>query len=116
MSLQTRLTALVAAIGTDIKTLIATRGTLANLTTTEKSNLVSALNEVRTLAVEAGSGTGGVAIDDNGTGPAVAWSAQKIASEITAGIAAVVNGAPRHWTRWPNSRPSWRTRSRPRLP
>lgn len=92
MSLQTRLNELINAIGGDISSLIATRGSLAALTTTDKSNLVAALNEVRTLALSGGGD--GVAIDDNATGPDAAWSAQKVAAEITAAIDAVVAGAP----------------------
>lgn len=92
MSLQTRLTELISAIGADINELVTSRGSLAALTTTEKTNLVAALNEVRTLALSAGGD--GVAIDDNATGPDAAWSAQKVAAEITAAIDRLVDGAP----------------------
>lgn len=46
MSLQTRLEALIAAIGPDIKALKTADGTLASLTTTAKTSLVAAINEV----------------------------------------------------------------------
>ena len=49
MSLETRLNSLVTAIGTDIKNLRDTRGNLASLTTTNKANLVAALNELKGL-------------------------------------------------------------------
>jgi len=49
MSMQLRLTALVGAIGTDVKTLTVNTGVLSGLTTTAKTNLVSAINEVNAL-------------------------------------------------------------------
>ena len=47
MSLETRIIALAEAIGTDIKDLRTTRGTLSSLSTTAKTNLVAAINEQR---------------------------------------------------------------------
>jgi hypothetical protein len=52
MSLQTRLSDLITAIGTDYKTIRtwitgSSTGTLASLTTTDKTSLVAALNEVK---------------------------------------------------------------------
>lgn len=47
MSLQTRLEALVAAIGADVKAVNTSIGNLASLLTTDKSSLVAAINEVR---------------------------------------------------------------------
>ena len=46
MTLEQRIVALAQAIGTDVKTLRGTIGVLANLTTTSKADIVSALNEV----------------------------------------------------------------------
>lgn len=46
MTLEQRIIALAQAIGTDVKTLRGTIGVLANLTTTSKSDIVTALNEV----------------------------------------------------------------------
>lgn len=92
MSLQTRLSALITAIGADINNLITTRGTMASLTTTEKTNLVGALNELAAAvdALEAGSG----AINDGVTDTDTTWSSSKIATEVAAAIAALVDGAP----------------------
>lgn len=58
MSLQTRLSDLITSIGTDykqIRTWISgsSTGTLSGLTTTDKSSLVSAINEVKAGAVAA---------------------------------------------------------------
>jgi hypothetical protein len=55
MSLQSRLSDLITSIGTDYKQIRtwmfgSTSGTLANLTTTDKTSLVHAINEVRALA------------------------------------------------------------------
>jgi hypothetical protein len=49
-TLQVRLENLATRIGTEFKTVKALIGTLANLTTTAKDNLVNAINEVRALA------------------------------------------------------------------
>lgn len=46
MNLEQRIVLLAQAIGADVKTLRNTVGVLANLTTTSKSDIVSALNEV----------------------------------------------------------------------
>jgi len=92
MTLQARLSELISAIGEDIANLRTTRGTMAALTTTEKTNLVGALNELKAGldALEAGSG----AIDDNATSDATTWSSGKIATSIEAAIAALLDDAP----------------------
>lgn len=56
VSLSTRITDLTTAIGTQLKTIKTSIGTLASLTTTEKSSLVGAVNEIK-AAVGAGSPT-----------------------------------------------------------
>ena len=94
MSLATRLVALAQAIGSDIKTLTNKQGDLTSLSTTQKSNLVSALNEIH-----AAIGAAGASINDTaGNGDtAVTWSADHIFDMIEAAKAAVksdlVNGA-----------------------
>ena len=93
MSLASRLTLLVQAVATDIKNVTGTIGNLSNLTTTEKANLVAALNEVRQLALTAGGGEG-AGIDDSTTAADLTWSSQKIATSITEAIDALVAGAP----------------------
>ena len=47
MSLQTRLESLVLRLATEFKTIHGQVGTLANLSTTDKTNLVSSINELR---------------------------------------------------------------------
>lgn len=96
MSLQTRLSELIAAIGADIASLITTRGTMLNLTTAEKTNLVGAINELNAEIDSVAAGS--VGIDDAATSSATTWSSQKIstqsAADISAAIDALVNGAP----------------------
>lgn len=79
MSLENKIIALAQAIGADVKALKASSGDLTALSTTAKGNLVAAINELYTMASSAGA-----TIDDNaGAGAtAVAWSADKITSEI----------------------------------
>ena len=87
MTLEARVVALAQAIGTDVKTLTTAVGSLAGLTTTAKSNLVAAINEI---ALAAASATG---IDDGVTSGASTWSSNKISSEISGAISGLVGGA-----------------------
>lgn len=97
MTIETRIIALAEAIGADVKALKSADGTLGSLTTTAKSNLVAAINEVRALAAAAGGGGGGAVINDAGTTTADVWSASKIQSVVTAASTAtkneLINGA-----------------------
>ena len=94
MSLETRIVALAQAIGADIKTLTINQGSLSSLSTTAKSSLVAAINELYGLL-----GSSGAVIDDGaGDGAtSVTWSANKIFDTIEAAKMAVkndlVNGA-----------------------
>lgn len=91
MSLELRVTALANAIATDIKALRATDGSLAALSTTAKSSLVAAINEL--YATVDAIDTSNV-IDDNASGLTTTFSSTKILSEITAAVAAVVDASP----------------------
>ena len=88
MSLATRLVSLAQAIGGDIKTLTTNQGTLSGLTTTQKSNLVAAINEIN-----AALGSAGAQINDAATNgdTTVTWSADKIYDAIEAAKVAVTN-------------------------
>jgi len=94
MSLETKIVALATAIGADVKDLRLKQGDLTSLSTTAKTNLVSAINELATMIAGAG-----VSINDTaGNGDtAVTWSADKIFDTIEAAKTAVkndlVNGA-----------------------
>lgn len=79
MSLETKLIALAQAIGTDIKSLNLKTGDVQSLTTTNKSSIVDALNELH-LAIN----NSGVQIDDqSGQGDYfTTWSSDKITEEL----------------------------------
>lgn len=66
-------------------------GALAGLTTTEKSTVVGALNELagRIQTLEQAS-----IIDDTSTDTDTTWSSTKITAAIAAGVAQVIDGAP----------------------
>ena len=93
MSLVVRLTDLSTRIATEVKalrTLInGNAADLSALTTTNKTNLVAALNELKALIPAASA-----SIDDASTAAGTTWSSTKINSQINAAIAALVNGAP----------------------
>ncbi|MDH1673927.1 hypothetical protein [Comamonas aquatica] len=81
MSLETKIVALAQAMGTDVKALRLAQGDLTALTTTTKTSLVAAINELVLLVAD----SGGAGIDDGATsGGAVTWSVDKITSSITA--------------------------------
>lgn len=91
MTLEQRLILLAQAIGGDIKTLTVAQGSLTSLTTTAKSNLVAAINELKSITD--GLAGGGAAINDAaGDGDTtVTWSANKIFDSIAAAKAALKN-------------------------
>lgn len=86
MSLETRIVALVNAIGADIKGLRADRGTLSSLSTTAKGNLVAAINEIYAQIGSAGAQIND-ALGDGAT--ATTWSTNKIFDTIEAAKAQV---------------------------
>ncbi len=87
MSLETGIIALAEAVGVDVKALNLKIGDLDQLSTTDKNNLVAAINELSTNAL---------AIDDDaGLGDtSVTWSANKTVTAIQAAVDALVDGAP----------------------
>ena len=88
MSLETRIISLAQAIGTDIKGLSTSQGSLSSLTTTAKTSLVPAINELVVLVENAS-----IEIDDvagNGA-TTVTWSADKIFDTIEAAKTSVKN-------------------------
>lgn len=89
MSQQTNIAAGLLRLVNAINTLSGRVGTLASLTTTDKTSLVAALNETKALI-----GAAGAAIDDGVTATGTTWSSSKIQTQITAAITAVVAGAP----------------------
>ena len=94
MTLATQLTTAFQNVSADIKAILASRGSLAALTTTDKTNLVAAINElVTTIGSLAG---GGAAILDTATDGDTThtWSADKIYDELQALKTSIINGAP----------------------
>ena len=89
MSLETRLVTLAQAIGTDVKTLYTAQGALSGLTTSNKTSLVAAINELKS-SITAGAAT----INDTGSSTASTWSSTKISSEISSAVSALVGAAP----------------------
>ena len=83
------------ALAGDISTIEGEIGTLASLTTTDKANLVAAINELQfeldNLDV---SGQVLALIDDAQTTTTKTWSSSKINTEIGAAVSALVDGAP----------------------
>lgn len=90
MSLETKIIALAQAIGADVKALNVKTGDLSSLSTTAKTNLVAAINEIRTLAMGAGVKINDAAVA-GAAGKLVVWSADKVATSITAAKLAVKN-------------------------
>jgi hypothetical protein len=90
MSLATNVTNLATRIATEVKalrTLInGNAAGLTGLTTTDKSNLVSAINEVKATA--------GAAIDDATTSTTKVWSSSKTNTAISSAVSALVDAAP----------------------
>lgn len=92
MTMTTQLTALTNRIATEfrtIRTLVSGSATGdVSALETSANNLVSALNEVRTLALSKAS------IDDSNVSAITTWSSNKTSSEIQAAVAALVNASP----------------------
>lgn len=89
MSLASQITLLATRIADEFKTVYSKMGDLTTLTTTAKTNLVSAINEVK-----ASIGSAGPVIDDSTASTTTVYSSNKTESEISAAITALINGAP----------------------
>ena len=88
MSLETKIVALSNAIGADVKDLRIKQGDLTALSTTAKTNLVAAINELATMIAGSGVSINDAAGDGN---TSVTWSADKIFDTIEAAKTAVKN-------------------------
>jgi hypothetical protein len=91
MSLATRLSAFATRIATEnkaLRTLLnGNAASLSALTTTAKTSLVAAINEVQAAAIVGG------AINDGATAGTSTWSSSKVAAEIVAAKNALINGS-----------------------
>lgn len=93
MSLSSQIASLATTVGADVKGILASIGTLSELTTTQKANLVVALNELKAGLTDLESELG-AQIDDEATASATTWSSQKINTTISTAVANLINGAP----------------------
>lgn len=90
MSLQTQISSLAVRIATECKSIRATTGDKASLSTADKSSLVAAINELNSALSSATQ-----ILDTAGAGVTnKTWSADKIITEINAAKSAIINGAP----------------------
>ena len=84
---QERITLLAQAIAKDITTLTTSQGSLTALTTTNKTSLVAALNELKTAIANS------TEVNDSVTNTSATWSSQKINITINSAVSALVSGA-----------------------
>lgn len=91
MSQQSNLAAAFLRVANTIVAVNGRIGTLADLTSTDKTSLVAALNELKAIVTGMG---GGVAINDTGTSTGSVWSSSKTQTAINDAIIALINGAP----------------------
>lgn len=93
MSLSSQIASLATTVGADVKGILASIGTLSELTTTQKANLVVALNELKAGLTGLESELG-AQINDEATASTTTWSSQKINTTISTAVANLINGAP----------------------
>lgn len=89
MSLVTNIEGLVTRLGTEFKAIRVVIGSLPSLTTTSKTSLVSAINEVK-----ASIPAGGAQINDVTPSTTTVYSSSKVDVQIATSVAAVVSAAP----------------------
>lgn len=87
MSLTTRIESLVIRVAQEFNDVRAKAGNLANLTTTDKSNLVAAINELKAAVVATS------AIDDAQVSTATTYSSTKIVALLDALKTEILGGA-----------------------
>ena len=87
MSLTTRIESLVIRVAQEFNDVRAKTGNLANLTTTDKSNLVAAINELQAAVAASG------AIDDTQITTTTTYSSSKIVALLDALKAEILGGA-----------------------
>ena len=87
MSLATRIESLVIRVAQEFNDVRATAGSLASLSTNDKSSLVAAINELKAAVLSA------MAIDDNQISTTSTYSSNKIVSLLDALKADILGGA-----------------------
>lgn len=86
MSLSTNILDFATRVATEIKSVRSTIGSLAGLSTTDKTTIVGAVNEVRALVVASKT-----VIDDAVASTSTVWSSSRTDSAITTATQAVRN-------------------------
>lgn len=87
MSLQTQINSFVLRVAQEFNAVAGKIGSLAGLSTRDKSNLVAAINELQAAVAAA------VAIDDGAIGSSSTYSSSKIAALLDALKAEILGGA-----------------------
>jgi capsid protein len=87
MSLQTQLNSFVLRVADEFNTVKGRTGNLASLSTTDKSNLVAAINELKAAVLTA------VAINDSSVATTTTYSSSKIVSVLDSLKADILGGA-----------------------
>lgn len=87
MSLQTQLNSFVLRVAEEFNTVKGRTGILSNLTTTDKSSLVAAINELKAAIVSA------AAIDDTQSSTTTTYSSSKVVALLDALKADILGGA-----------------------
>lgn len=90
MSFDAKIISLAQGIGADIKSLTAHVGDVSALTTTAKTSLVAALNELKAIVDPQAS----TEIVDGVTATTTTWSSSKINAQISNAVSALVSDAP----------------------
>lgn len=91
MSQQSNIAAALLRLVNAITSVNGRVGSLAALTSTDKTSIVAALNELK--AIVSNLSGGGAAIDDGATSGSTVWSSNRTQTAITTAITAVINGA-----------------------
>lgn len=92
MTIEARIIELAQAIGTDVKLLNSKTGDITNLTTTSKTNIVLAINELKAYADDINTTVSDqTVVDDSATktSKTAAWSPNKIDAEIVLAVNAL---------------------------
>lgn len=90
MSLQTQISNLAVRIATECKAIRGVTGDKVSLSTTDKTSLVAAINELKTSMASAAG-----ILDSAGAGDtAHTWSANKIVTQLASLKSEILNGAP----------------------
>lgn len=91
MTLELRIKALAEQVASTIKAVSAKIGNTANLSTTDKTSLVAALNELKANITSLPAPS--TVIDDASASVSKTYSSTKITSLITTAVANLINGA-----------------------